>query len=102
MRQAAIAGVGYTDFTAEQVSGILFDRGGDRSGDRADGGDGGYPKNEAAEKDAEALHTAAQLAPGKANRVERRGRAQNACPTAASRPRATRRSSTIRPSISRT
>src|SRR5207248_1444178 len=87
---------------AEQVSGIPLDRSGNRAGDRADGGNRGHTEDETADKDAEAAHASAQLAPGEPERVERRGRAQRACPTAATRPRVTRRSSTILPSISRT
>src|SRR5205823_12834880 len=87
---------------AEQVSGIRFYRRGDRRGNRADGGNRGHPEDEAADEDAEAAHAAAQLAPGEPERVEGRGRAQIACPTAATRARAMRRSSTILPSISRT
>ena len=52
------------DVAAEEVSGIRLDGGADRSGDRADRGDRGHTKDEAAEKDAEAPHAAAQLASG--------------------------------------
>jgi hypothetical protein len=56
------------DIAAEHGPRIALEPGIDRSGERADAGDGGDAEGEAGEKDAEAAQTPAHLAPGEAQR----------------------------------